>query len=67
MIVGIFVLILGIGSFFVPIRYRERHGVNAGPVSIGITTEERRTAPPAVSATLIAAGVVLMIFGARKR
>jgi hypothetical protein len=67
LIVGIFVFILGVLSFFVPINYRERRGFNAGPVSVGVTTTERRTAPPAVSASLIIAGAILMGFGARKR
>ena len=66
-IVGIFVLILGIASFFVPIRYRERHGINAGPVSVGVTTTESRKTPPAISAALIIAGAVLTFAGARKR
>lgn len=67
LIVGIFVVILGILSLFVPIRYRERHAVKAGPISVGVTTEESRKTPPAVTGTLIATGVVLMIVGARKR
>lgn len=67
LVVGVILLVLGIASFFVPISYRERHGINAGPVSVGVTTTERRTAPPAVSAALIVAGAVLMAVGARKR
>ena len=68
LIVGILLLILGLASFVVPINYRERHGINAGPgpVSVGVTTTERRTAPPIVSASLILAGAVLVFLGARK-
>lgn len=67
LIVGILLIVLGVASLFVPIRYKERHGINAGPVSIGVTTTESRKAPPAVTATLIIAGVALMAAGARKR
>jgi hypothetical protein len=66
LIIGVLLLLVGIASFFVPISYRERHGINAGPVSVGVTTTERRTAPPAVSASLIIAGAVLIAVGARK-
>lgn len=67
MIVGIILLVLGIASFFVAIPYRERHGVDAGPVSIGVTTTESRKAPPAISAALIVAGAVLMVAGKKRR
>lgn len=66
MVVGIILLIVGIASFFVPIPYRERHGVNAGPISVGVTTTESRKAPPVVSAGLIVAGAVLMFAGKKR-
>jgi hypothetical protein len=65
LITGVVLLVVGIASLFVPIRVRERHGVDAGPVSIGVTTTESRKAPPAVSAALIIGGVALMIAGGR--
>jgi O-antigen/teichoic acid export membrane protein len=67
LIIGIILLVLGIASLFVPIPMREKHGFNAGPVSVGVETTEHRKVHPAVSAVLIAGGVVLMIAGARKR
>lgn len=67
LIVGILVLVLGILSLFVPIKYRERHGVNAGPISLSVNTTESRKAPPAVTATLIIVGAALMFAGSRKR
>jgi hypothetical protein len=67
LIIGIVLLVLGVTSLFVPFRYRERHGIDAGPVSIGVTTTESRRTPPAVSAVLIAGGIALMIAGARSK
>lgn len=66
-IIGLILLVLGIASLFVPIPRRERHGFNAGPLSVGVTTTERERVPPAVSGVLIAGGVVLLIAGGRKR
>jgi hypothetical protein len=65
--VGLILLILGIVLLFVPVRHRVRHGIDAGPVSIGVTTTEREKVHPAVSGVLIAGGVALMIAGGRKR
>ena len=67
LVVGLILLILGIASFFVPISYRERHGINAGPLSVGVTTTERRTVPPVVSISLLVVGASLMVAGTRKR
>ena len=67
LIIGIILLVLGIASLFVPIPMREKHGFKAGPVSVGVETVEHQKVHPAVSAVLIAGGVVLMIAGARKR
>lgn len=59
LIVGLLLLILGIASLLVPIPRRERHGFDAGPVSVGVTTTTRERVNPAVSAVLIAAGALL--------
>ena len=67
LIVGIIVLILGVASFFVAVPMKEKHGIKAGPVSLGVETTDYEKVPPAVSVVFIAAGVVLMIAGARKR
>lgn len=63
---GVLLLILGIASLFVPIPHRERHGFDAGPISVGVTTTSRERVHPAVSAALIGGGVVLLIAGRRK-
>jgi hypothetical protein len=63
---GAVLLLLGLASLFVPISRRERHGFDAGPVSVGVTTTRREVVHPGISAALIAAGVVLMFAGRRK-
>jgi hypothetical protein len=63
---GLVLIILGLVLLFVPIPHRVRHGVQAGNISLGVETTERERVNPAVSAVLIAGGVVLMVVG-RKR
>jgi hypothetical protein len=67
LILGLILVVLGIASLFVPIPRRERHGIDAGPVSIGVTTTSRERVPPLVSGALIVGGVVLVVAGSRKR
>ena len=64
---GIVLLVLGVGSLFVPLPKRERHGVNVGGVSVGFETSSRETVHPAISAVLVAGGVVLIIAGVKQR
>ena len=66
MAVGLVLVILGLVLLFVPIPHRVRHGVQAGPISLGVETTERERVHPGVSAVLIAGGVVLMVAGSRK-
>jgi hypothetical protein len=66
MVIGLVLVVLGLASLFVPIPHRVRHGVQAGPISLGVETTERERVHPGISAVLIAGGVVLMIAG-RKR
>lgn len=66
MLIGVILVVLGIGSLFVPIPHRERHGIDAGPVSVGVTTTEHQRVPPLISGLLIVGGVALMIVGARR-
>jgi len=63
MAVGLVLIILGLVLLFVPITHRVRHGVQAGPISLGVETTERERVHPGISAVLIAGGVVLMIAG----
>ena len=62
-IIGAILVLLGIASLFVPIPVREKHGFNAGPVSVGVTTTEHKKVDPIVTGILIAGGVVLMVAG----
>jgi hypothetical protein len=66
-VVGLLLLVLGVLSLFIPFPVREKHGIKAGDLSVGIETVERQKVHPAVSAVLIGGGVVLMIAGTRKR
>jgi uncharacterized membrane protein len=66
LIVGLILLVAGIVLFFVPIPHQQRHGFDAGPVSVGVTTTEHEKVPVAVSAGLVVIGAVLMIAGGRK-
>ncbi len=65
-IIGIVVLILGILSFVVPVPHSERHGVNLGDASVGITTHHDQVLPPAVGGVLCLVGAVLLIAGFRR-
>ena len=67
LIIGVIVLVVGVASLLVPIPVKEKHGIKAGPLSVGVETTDYRKVPPAVSVVLIAGGVVLLIAGARKR
>ena len=66
MVVGLVLIVVGLVLLFVPIPQRVRHGVQAGPISLGVETTERERVHPGISALLIAGGVVMMVAG-RKR
>jgi hypothetical protein len=65
-VVGLVVLVLGILSFFIPVRHTERHGVDAGDVHLGIKTHQDNMLPPVVGIVLVVVGGGLIIAG-RKR
>jgi uncharacterized membrane protein len=65
--VGVILVVIGLVLLFVPIPHRVRHGFDAGPVSVGVTTNESERVHPAVAGGLVAGGIVLMIVGSRKR
>ncbi len=67
LILGVILLVLGAASLFVPIPMREKHGFQAGGISVGVETVDRQKVHPAVSAVLIGGGVVLILAGARRR
>ncbi len=64
--IGLVVFVLGIASFFVPIPHNERHGIEAGGVSIGVQTRDNERVPVYISAILLVGGVSMMIAGGRK-
>ena len=65
--IGALLLVLGVASLFVPIPHRERAGIRAGDISLGVETTTREKVHPAISAVLIAGGVVLLYAGRRRR
>ena len=62
-VVGVILLLLGIGSLFIPIPVRQQHGFKAGGLSVGVETTDHEKVHPAVTAVLIGGGVLLMIVG----
>ena len=60
-IVGTLLLLIGIASLFIPIPQRERHGIDAGGLSIGFETTTREKVHPVVTAVLIGGGIALML------
>ena len=62
-LIGLVVLILGFVSLVVPIPRSERHGLQAGDVSIGVTTSSEEKVSPILSAVMILGGAGLMIAG----
>jgi hypothetical protein len=65
LILGVVLVIVGIAVLFVPIPRKERHGLDAGGLSVGFETTRREKLHPAVGAVLIGGGVVLLIAGRR--
>jgi hypothetical protein len=65
LVIGAILLLLGIASLFVPIPRREKHGIEAGGLSVGFETTTREKVHPGVSAVLIGGGIVLMLAGRR--
>jgi hypothetical protein len=64
--VGAIMLVLGILSFFIPVRHTEHHGIDAGDVHLGVNTHHDEMLPPYVGVGLIVAGAGLII-ASRKR
>ena len=65
--IGLVALILGIVSLVVPIPHRDQEGVTVGGVYLGVETRTEEKIAPAVSAAMIAGGLLTaLIAGARK-
>lgn len=56
-------LVLGVGSLFVPIPQKETEGFKAGPLSVKVQTQHDEKVSPIVSAVMILAGAGLLIAG----
>ena len=67
LVIGVILLLLGLASLVVPIPRRERHGIDAGGLSVGFETTSKEKVHPAVSGVLIAGGVALLVAGGRRR
>jgi len=57
------VLILGIGSIFVPVPCSQREGLTADGVSIGIEAQRAQVMSPFLSAVMIVGGRGTMVAG----
>ena len=64
--IGLVVLFLGLGSLVVPIPRNERHGLQAGDVSIGVTTQTSEKVSPILSVVMILGGAGMLIAGKGK-
>jgi hypothetical protein len=64
--IGLVVLVLGILSFAVMVPMNKTHELKAGDASVGITTHHSEKLPPVVGGVMVAAGVLLLVVGARK-
>jgi hypothetical protein len=64
--IGLVVLILGFASLVVPIPRNKRHGLQAGDVSIGVTTQTSEKVSPILSAVMILGGAGMLIAGKGK-
>ena len=63
---GVAVLIVGIVLLFVPIPHKEKHGIRAGDVSLGVETRSEEKAAPAICGALIVVGLGLVFVGRMK-
>ena len=65
-LIGIFVLLLGILAFAVPVPTSHSHSAKIGDTTIGVTEHRNEKLPPVVGGVLCLGGVVLLIAGARQ-
>jgi hypothetical protein len=64
--VGLFVIVLGIASFFVPVPRSETEGFAVGGLSVDVETRHKETISPFLSAGLIASGLGAMAVARRR-
>jgi len=64
--VGVFLLVLGLLAFVVPIPSHETHSVKIGDAKLGVQTETSEKLPPVVGVVLLSGGVVALVLGSCK-
>lgn len=67
--VGLLLIVLGVvGLVYGGITYtRERHEVDLGPLEVNVEEQESIPIPPVLGGLAIAAGVIVVVLGGRKR
>jgi len=65
--IGLVVLVLGVLSLVVPIPHKEREGLSAGGISVGVETQHSQTVSPIISVVMILGGAGMMIAGKTRK
>jgi UDP-N-acetylmuramyl pentapeptide phosphotransferase/UDP-N-acetylglucosamine-1-phosphate transferase len=67
--VGLILIVLGVlGLVYGGITYtRKRHAVDLGPLQVNVDEKESVPVPPLLGGLAIAAGVVVLVLGGRRR
>ena len=65
--IGLVVLVLGVLSLVVPIPHKEREGLSAGGISMGVETQHSQTVSPIISVVMILGGAGMMIAGKTRK
>ena len=60
-------LVLGVLSLVVPIPHKEREGLSAGGISVGVETQHSQTVSPIISVVMILGGAGMMIAGKTRK
>ncbi len=66
LIIGLLLIAVGIASLFVPVPQQRESGFSVGPVDVDLSREVNEPINPAISAVIIALGVVGVIAGLRR-
>ena len=61
---GVVILVVGIGSLFVPIPQTHNTSFGSGEFKVGVQTRDEEKIPPIASAALILGGAGMMVAGA---